>query len=501
MPDDHPTLAVDTMLWTARAAEDLKRAAGIRAGGRPLENPVKHFSLNWHRSQNPTREQMIEAAESFLAHMKWSEHEALIVCHGEEGKQPHVHVMLCAVHPETGRALDTSFENTRAQTWAREYERQQELIFCDERLKPFSERTASPTRATWQQLRAYEKEDDRIEQERVSEPLDYFERGTAAPSHEWRSLKERQQEERITFFAEGKEAYRQVRNEAYREVRTEFRNEWATYYDSKRRGMETESLAEMKADIIARQSAELDSRRGVACQELRTCRDWDYAQLLRRQGDERQELRDRQQLGLRSPRLHDLPPPSEPEPARYEAMRRPTFARDLGPEEEFFITGREISKDRTKDKTVIFMWDVHDDGLSGVDRAAQFHSASREVCSPDGEAAQAKEEREEREDFETPAHGPTRMRDPADAVSGIGLGALGALTAIAERLFDGFMGGTGKQPEAPRSAPPKTAMGRDAQEAARRVAAAQARNDAEEQEAAKIKAWWDERRRRSHERD
>src|SRR5262249_40864082 len=116
MASDTPALAVDEMLWTTRAAEDLKREAGIRAGGRPLENPVRHFSLNWHPSETPSREHMTQTVESFLAHMKWDEHQALIVCHTD--RQPHVHVMLCGVHPETGKALDTSFEKRRAQEWA-----------------------------------------------------------------------------------------------------------------------------------------------------------------------------------------------------------------------------------------------------------------------------------------------------------------------------------------------------------------------------------------------
>src|SRR5882757_2929490 len=67
MAADAPALAVDEMLWTARARDALKRTAGAARGGRRLENPVKHFSLNLHPSQNPTRDHMIETVESFLA--------------------------------------------------------------------------------------------------------------------------------------------------------------------------------------------------------------------------------------------------------------------------------------------------------------------------------------------------------------------------------------------------------------------------------------------------
>jgi hypothetical protein len=44
---DHVPSAIDEMLWTSRNAELLKMQAGVRAGGRATENPVKHLSLNW----------------------------------------------------------------------------------------------------------------------------------------------------------------------------------------------------------------------------------------------------------------------------------------------------------------------------------------------------------------------------------------------------------------------------------------------------------------------
>jgi hypothetical protein len=47
LANDHVPSAVDEMYWTAQNAELLKQEAGIRAGGRATENPVKHVSLNW----------------------------------------------------------------------------------------------------------------------------------------------------------------------------------------------------------------------------------------------------------------------------------------------------------------------------------------------------------------------------------------------------------------------------------------------------------------------
>src|SRR5262249_33806580 len=148
---------------------------------------------------------------------------------------PHVHVMLNAVHPETGRVLDDSFERRRAQKWALEYERERGLIFCEERLKPLGQRTPSPTRETWWQLRAYERADEKIEQDgRAANDNRSFAMGNAPTpnSREWWFLKTQQRAERDAHWAERKQTLREARSAAYREVRTEFRSHWTTYYDS-----------------------------------------------------------------------------------------------------------------------------------------------------------------------------------------------------------------------------------------------------------------------------
>ena len=88
LANDHVPSAVDEMLWTARNAELLKQEAGIRAGGRATENPVKHLSLNWSPEDHPTREHMIESTEEFLRHMKWQEHQALLVFHSDKALRP-----------------------------------------------------------------------------------------------------------------------------------------------------------------------------------------------------------------------------------------------------------------------------------------------------------------------------------------------------------------------------------------------------------------------------
>jgi hypothetical protein len=315
LASDRPPSAIDEMLWTVRGADWLKQQSNVPSGGRPLENPVKHFSLNWHPSETPTREQMIETAESFLSHMGWREHQALIVCHDD--KHPHVHVMLNAVHPETGRALDTSFEKRRAQEWAKAYEREQGLIFCEERLKPKEERQAAPTREAWEKMKRSEREHDRAEYQRIRQDFDYFARNDddKGKASEWEALKAHQRTEREAFFKEGKQAYRSVRNEVFREVRAEFRGQWSAYYAAARSSSNKGTLAEMKLALTKAQNRVLDERRERACQELREKRDQAYEAILAQQRFDRGELTVRQHQGLRTYHLTDVIYPT-PEPTR-----------------------------------------------------------------------------------------------------------------------------------------------------------------------------------------
>src|ERR1700733_12221304 len=104
LANDHVPSAVDEKAWTARKARLLKQEAGIPAGGRATEYPVKDLSLNGSPEDKPTREHMIQKSQDFLRHMGWQEHQAIMVAHDDK-PHPHVHLMINAIHPETGLHL------------------------------------------------------------------------------------------------------------------------------------------------------------------------------------------------------------------------------------------------------------------------------------------------------------------------------------------------------------------------------------------------------------
>ena len=292
--------AVNSMLWTARAAELLKQEAGIRAGGRETESAVKHVSLNWSPEEKPTQAQMIDATQDFLRHMKWNEHQALLVAHNDK-PYAHVHIMLNAVHPETGLRINESFEQRRAQAWALEYERENGRIYCEQRLLSPNEREDSPTRPAWMAFKENEKKferDEKMLHENSPNLGDEKNIDKIGNSAEWKMLKEIQRRERQGFFAEGKLAFSELRRGIHREVREEFRERWADLYASQKKGGDDVALATTKAELIAEQKAVLEARRDEACEELRQSRDKLYRGLLDDQQDIRHSLRARQEAGL-----------------------------------------------------------------------------------------------------------------------------------------------------------------------------------------------------------
>jgi hypothetical protein len=313
LANDHVPSAVDEMYRTAQNAELLKQEAGIRAGGRATENPVKHLSLSWSPEDNPTREHMIETTEQFLEHMKWREHQALLVAHDDKA-HAHVHVMLNVIHPETGLRLNDDFERRRAQAWALEYEQEQGRVYCEQRLKAPEEREDAPTRPAWA---AFEKNRQKFErEEKILEnqnPILINEQDFPKNTHddEWKILKQIQRDQRMQFFEDGKSAFSELRSLLYREVREEFRDRWSNYYEAKRNGGEGD-LAALKAELVAEQKLALEARRDEECFALREYRNRVYRDLLDDQREIRLGLRERQEAGFENELFLDLAKQRDP---------------------------------------------------------------------------------------------------------------------------------------------------------------------------------------------
>jgi hypothetical protein len=295
---DDALSAINDMYLTANYAETLKQEAGIRAGGRDSDRPVKHISLNWGPDEQPTPEHMRQTADGFLKYMGWQDHQALIVAHTD--KHPHIHIILNMVNPETGVLLNDSFEKRRAQSWALNYEIESGKILCEQRILNAEEREASPTRPAWMVFKEHEKKFDGLgtwphKNEELSAANENSE-NSPEYSH-WKKLKEFQKDERLSFVAETKMAIKDLRNSIFREVSEEFREKWSDYYDQREAG-DSAALRELKATLIAEQKQALDDRCKEPFAELRQARNTIYRELLDHQIDVRDAFKARQEAGL-----------------------------------------------------------------------------------------------------------------------------------------------------------------------------------------------------------
>ncbi|MEQ1694813.1 MAG: relaxase/mobilization nuclease domain-containing protein [Hyphomicrobiaceae bacterium] len=326
-----PELALVEMWKTADDQAYLKLASGQNTGGRKTTDPVKTISLSWHPTETPTREDMITAADGFLAKMGWAEHQAVYLAHNDTA-HPHMHIILNRVHPETGLTLDDYKDKKRSQAWALDYEREQGRVWCEKRLETENgQHRAANTNLPHnviEMTRAAERA--YAVQEKSREDLDKLDRDL---------LKQNQRAEREAFFDDGKSLFKQTRLDVFNEVRAEFKETWRDYYrDKQDREAEAEAssqtaigralyfakhgefeqawaaigdkdsvrdavrgeFAERRADIRQEQTATTRIRQELASDELRVRREDDYKALIERQAAERAEMRALHALGERA---------------------------------------------------------------------------------------------------------------------------------------------------------------------------------------------------------
>ena len=122
VPTQDPEKALNWMAYTAIHAEDIKAESGTsRAGAKSQGKPVYAYSLAWHHTDQPNREEMEKAAFSSLEKLGLKNHEAVIVCHQDQ-EHPHIHVITNLVDPETGKTQAPKMDYKQLSHWAQAHD-------------------------------------------------------------------------------------------------------------------------------------------------------------------------------------------------------------------------------------------------------------------------------------------------------------------------------------------------------------------------------------------
>lgn len=334
-----PERAFVEMWKTAEDQQWLKAQVGGRTSGRACDDPVKTMSLAWHRQDQPTPEHMVAAADAFLKHMGWEQHQAVYIGH-RDTEHLHLHIVLNRVHPDNGKTLNDWRDFPRAQAWALAYEKEHGKVWCVEREVNAAEREkrepdldhAMHAPASEQQPANQHVPHNVIEIARPHERAYEADEQTRRDQfdQERATLKAEQRAEREAWFKDGKDLFRQLRHDVYDAVRAEQKAAWRQYYKDEKEAekhveavsddavlrahhfarngdwekaqdalhnyyavkAETEhTLYDQKAAIIKEQKDDLQRQQKEACDALLVERKEQYAELLVRQREERAAMR------------------------------------------------------------------------------------------------------------------------------------------------------------------------------------------------------------------
>lgn len=136
---DKPRQAARRMAATASYSQELKRQAGIPAGGRRLEKPVCHYTLSWKEGETPARREMVKAVKESLEALGMADRQSVLIAH-RDGKCAHVHVVVNRVSVEDGRAATLSRSRRALSRWAERWEKERGKVQCKQRVRNNRER-------------------------------------------------------------------------------------------------------------------------------------------------------------------------------------------------------------------------------------------------------------------------------------------------------------------------------------------------------------------------
>lgn len=100
------------------AAEDMRLTSELNSR---VQRPYYHLVLSWHELEQPTDDQMVEAADHMIRSLGLVEHQIVIGTH-HDTKRRHVHLVCNTVHPISGKVWSKSNDHLRIEKACREIE-------------------------------------------------------------------------------------------------------------------------------------------------------------------------------------------------------------------------------------------------------------------------------------------------------------------------------------------------------------------------------------------
>ncbi|MCL3883893.1 relaxase/mobilization nuclease domain-containing protein [Marivita sp. GX14005] len=100
------------------AAEEMRLTSELNSR---VRKPYYHLVLSWHELEQPTDDQMVEAADHMIRSLGLKEHQVVIGTH-HDTKRRHIHLVCNTVHPTTGKVWSKSNDHLRIEKACREIE-------------------------------------------------------------------------------------------------------------------------------------------------------------------------------------------------------------------------------------------------------------------------------------------------------------------------------------------------------------------------------------------
>lgn len=255
LDDVDPDRAWRLMAGTAKNANAIKEAAGLRTSGGQNKKPVYHFALTWPDEDRAklSPDLQRQAVKESLAALGMSQLQAMAVQH-LDGK-PHVHVMVNMISPEDGTTAKLSNDHKKLSSWAKKFEMKHGLTVVEGRAENEAKRKAGEQVEARRKSRNVYEQEQREGQDRRTAWLRRQERGLAENlTRTGREMKHRHDAAwtaaKETFQARKSAIYDQREAEitaAIEDVKSRYKSQWRDEYAAGRKRLRDFDKAEKSA--------------------------------------------------------------------------------------------------------------------------------------------------------------------------------------------------------------------------------------------------------------